>query len=129
MLTAELCQAQPAQEFLQMFPARLVASSVHVPHRRGDAQLRRDDADDGRMRLLGRPQCPTWKAQVHHQHRDAEAVVSTSMLTHKREVLRRQRGQTDQLALIVRKGEQLKTLRRRQKPRVEAWLSPVTLTQ
>lgn len=47
-----------------MFPARFVTRNVHVPHPRRNAQLRRDDSNDRRMRLLGRSQHPVWIAQV-----------------------------------------------------------------
>jgi hypothetical protein len=52
--------------------------------------------------------------QIDHQHRNAKAIMTAPVLTHEREVLRRQRGKTDQLAFIVGKREQLKALRRRE---------------
>ncbi len=48
-------------------------------------------------------------AEVDHQNGDAETVVTSTMLPHKGKVIARERDQPNQLALVLWKGEQLKS--------------------
>src|SRR5882757_2177920 len=103
----ELPQLKPLEELLQVFTPSLIAPRVLRPGRRCHLQLRGDDPEQRRVwGLIGREH-PTRMAQVHHLDGQPKPIVIATVLTNVRKVSPYQGGQTDQLALILRKCEQL----------------------
>jgi len=110
----KLPQLEPVEQLLEVLASSLIALCVLRPGGRCHLQLRGDDPEQRGIRRLTLREDPTGMAQVNHLNGQPEPVVIAAVLTNVREIRARQRCEPNQLALILREGEQLHSFSRRQ---------------